>query len=103
LVQSQLWDFLRPVSDFAVRADPVVKLIVFLCALAMFFLSALAYNRKKTKNLLFISLAFLFFALKWGFKILDIFFSPGVFFADSSENVFELLIFASLFLALFRK
>ncbi len=97
------WDFLKPITEFAVKVDPVVKIIVFLCALAMFFLSAMAYNRKKTKNLLFISLAFFLFALKWGLKLLDIFVSPGLFFSDSSENVFELLIFASLFLALFRK
>ena len=97
------WDFLRPVTDAAVAADPLIKILVFLLALGMLALSYSAYKKTNSKKFLFIALAFLFFALKWAIKVLDTIFSPGSFFSDSSENVFELLIFASLFLAIFRK
>lgn len=97
------WDFLRPFSDAAMQFNPEIKLIVFLLALGMFVLSVSAYKKTNSRKFLFISAAFFLFALKWLLKVLDVFVSPGAFFPDSSENVFELLIFASLFLAIFRK
>lgn len=96
------WDFLRPLTEIAAQLDPYVKIIVFLLALGLFIISYLAYTKNKSKRLLFVSAAFAFFAIKWLFKLVDIFISPGLFLADSSENVFELLILASLFIALFR-
>ncbi len=97
------WDFLRPLAEAAVAIDPYIKIVVFLLAVGMLFLAASAYRKTSSKKFLFIAGAFSFFALKWLLKILDVFVSPGSFFSDSSENVFELLIFASLFLAVFRK
>lgn len=97
------WDALRPITDFAVSVDPFVKIIVFLLALGMFVLSFVAYRRTSSKKFVFVSAAFFLFALKWLLKLFDVFVSPGTFFSDSSENVFELLIFAALFLALFKK
>ena len=97
------WDFLRPIAEAAAGIEPAVKVLVFLLAIPMFALSALAFRRTNSGKFFFISAAFFLFAVKWAIKIFDIFFSPGSFFADSSENVFELLIFACLFLAVFRK
>jgi hypothetical protein len=102
-MSSFIWNALRPLAEMAVTYDPAIKGIVFLLALGMLALSVLAYKKTHARNFMFISLAFLFFAVKWGLKVIDVFFSPGTFFTDSSENVFELLIFASLFLAVFRK
>ena len=96
------WDFLRPLTITAAQLDPYVKILVFLLALGLFIIAYLAYAKNKSKRLLFVSVAFAFFAIKWLIKLVDIFVSPGLFLADSSENVFELLILASLFIALFR-
>ena len=96
------WDFLRPLTEAASQFDPYIKILVFLLALGLFTISYLAYGKNKSKRLLFVSIAFALFAIKWFIKLVDIFISPGSFLADSSENVFELLILASLFIALFR-
>tara|TARA_Y100000310_G_scaffold242925_1_gene247189 strand:- start:456 stop:851 length:396 start_codon:yes stop_codon:yes gene_type:complete len=101
--QDYLWDSLRPVSQFAVDIDVPIKMIVFLLSLAIFFISALAYKKSQSKRILLVTIAFLFFALKWLVKLLDIFYSPGEFLSDSSENVFELIILVSLLIALFYK
>ena len=103
ILSGYIWDVFRPVADAATKLDPVIKSIVFLLAIAMFFLSLSAYFKTKSRKFFFISAAFFLFAVKWGIKIFDVFLSPGTFFSDSAENVFELLIFASLFLAIFRK
>jgi hypothetical protein len=96
------WDFLRPFTVMAAELDPYIKIIVFLLVLGLFFISYLAYRKNKSKRLLFVSVAFALFAFKWLIKLVDIFISPGIFLADSSENIFELLILLSLFIALFR-
>lgn len=97
------WDFLRPLSGLALQFDPFIKGIVAVFALAMFLVAFFAYRKNPSKRLLFVALAFLFFFLKWLVKLLDLFFSPGTFLADSSENVFELIILAFLFFAVLKK
>ncbi len=97
------WDFLRPLTDIASQLDTHIKIFVLLLAFAIFVVSLLAYNKTKSKKLAFVTIAFCLFALKWLVKVFDIFFSPGTFLSDSSENVFEFLILVSLFLAIFRK
>ena len=97
------WDFLRPLTDLAIQFDPVIKVLVLLLAFGIFVISFLAYKKSKSQKLLFVSIAFLLFALKWMVKVFDIFFSPGNFLSDSSENVFEFFILVLLFLAIFRR
>ncbi|MDP2974008.1 MAG: hypothetical protein Q8N60_03070, partial [Candidatus Diapherotrites archaeon] len=63
----------------------------------------LAFKRSKSRKLLFVSIAFTLFTVKWALKVVDLFFSPGEFFNRAAENIFELLILASLFIAIFRK
>ena len=99
----QPWDILRPLTEAASTFDSVTRFIVFLLSAALFIISILAYRKTKSKRFLFVMLAFLFFAVKWGLKVADLFVSPGYFLADASENVFELIILASLFIAIFRK
>lgn len=99
--QSNVWDSLRPLTQFATEMDFPIKLIVFLLATAIFIISVLAYSKSKSKRILLVSIAFFFFALKWLVKIIDIYYSPGYFLSDSSENIFELIILVSLLIALF--
>ena len=101
--QAMPWDPLRPLSNAAAQFDFVTKYLVFFLSLGLFGISVLAFNKIKKHRFLLIALAFFFFAAKWFLKILDIYFSPGAFLPDSSENVFELLILALLFLAIFKK
>jgi len=97
------WDFLRPFTHLAVSADPIVKPLVFLLSAGLLSLAFLGYRKTGSRKSLLVAAAFLFFTIKWGLKVVDLFLSPGIFLSDSSENVFELLIFISLFLALFKK
>lgn len=101
--EPHIWDSLRPLASFAGEINAPVKFAVFLLASAVFVVSLLAYQKSKSKRMLIVSAAFFFFALKWLVKLVDHFVSPGSFLADSSENVFELIILVSLFTALFYK
>lgn len=101
--EGYLWDFLRPAAEMAGSYDFFTRVIVFVLTLVLMGISLMAYMKVKSQKLMFVSIAFGLFALKWLLKLLDLFISPGIFFADTSENVFELLILASLFYALFVK
>ncbi len=100
---TQPWEILRPLTDIANQTSPYIKIIVALFSIALFIVALLAYRKKPSKRLLFVALAFFFFAIKWLVKVIDIFISPGAFLADSSENVFELAILALLFFAIIKK
>ncbi len=97
------WDFLRPLAEFAAQIDLFTKVVVALLAFSMFVVAFKAYRKSSSKKMLFVSLAFFLFALKWLVKIADLFFSPGSFLSDSSENVFELMILGLLFYAILKK
>lgn len=101
--QTQVWDFLRPLVSAAEDYDLYIKAIVLLLSLGFLAISLMAYLRTKSRRFLFVTAAFGLFSLKWLLKIVDLAISPGYFFSDPVENVFELLIFVSLFLALFKK
>ena len=99
--EEYVWDFLRPVSEFAQSIDFPVKVVVFLLAVAIFIISVLAYSKSKSKRILLVAFAFFLFSLKWLVQIIDIFYSPGDFLSKSSENIFELGIMLSLLVAIF--
>ncbi len=99
--ENYAWDALRPVTDIAKEVDLPVKIIVFLLALSIFVISFLAYQKSKSKRILLVTIAFALFSLKWFVKLIDLFYSPGNFLTDSSENIFELGIMVSLLVALF--
>jgi hypothetical protein len=94
---------LRLASSLAANLDIVTRFIVLVFSLAILVIAALAYKKTKSTKLLFVGLAFLLFAVKWLLKVVDLYLSPGTFFPDASENVFELFILVSLFIAIFRK
>ena len=94
---------LRVVSELAANMDIITRFIVLVFSLAILVIAGLAYKKTESRRLLFVAVAFLLFAVKWLLKVVDLYLSPGTFFPDTSENVFELFILLSLFLALFRK
>ncbi len=97
------WDPLREVSNVAVEADWITRFLVLLLSLAIFAIAFKAYRKTGSERLKYVLIAFALFAVKWAIKVVDVFVSPGRFFNDASENVFELLILGALFMALFRK
>ncbi|MFH1240678.1 MAG: hypothetical protein V1672_05735 [Candidatus Diapherotrites archaeon] len=97
------FQFLKELSTVAAEFDIYVKFIVLFFALGLLVISVKAYLKKKSPRMLFLAAAFFLFAAKWGLKILDLYFSSGVFLPDPSENVFELAIFVMLFAAIFKK
>jgi hypothetical protein len=97
------WDFLKPVSETVNEFNQIIKFGVFFLSIGLMIIALRAYKKTKTQRFFFIALAFSLFAIKWGIKIADLFLSPGNFFNNSSESFVELLILASLFIAIFRK
>jgi len=97
------WDFLRPLTQQVIDIDFATRLIVFLLSLAIMGISLLAWKKSRSKRLAFVSIAFVLFAVKWALKVIDLIISPGEFFHRAAENIFELAILASLFIALFKK
>jgi hypothetical protein len=103
LAQTYPWDYLRPISKMAVSYDFYTRVFVLILSLILTAISTMAYLKVKSQRLMFVSIAFSLFVVKWMLKVLDLIISPGNFFNDASQNVFELLILASLFYALFMK
>jgi len=102
-VNAAPWDLLRPVVDTAVQNDFITRFLVLLLSLGVLFIAWKAYQANQSRRLRWVMVAFALFAVKWLIKVVDFFVSPGNFFNDPSENVFELLILGSLFKALFTK
>ncbi|MFH1751419.1 MAG: hypothetical protein ABH821_00560 [archaeon] len=94
---------LRNIRDVIYSIDFLIRTIIFLLALGIGAIAVLAYIKKRSQRLFFVSIAFSLFAVKWLLKIVDLFFFNVHYFTDPIENVFELLILALLFLALVRK
>ncbi|MFH1255967.1 MAG: hypothetical protein V1494_01610 [Candidatus Diapherotrites archaeon] len=100
---SNPWDLLRPLTGLAEQLDFYTSAIVLILALALLLISFKAYKKNKTQRLLLVSGAFFLFALKGAIGLIDLFYSPGLFFAEASQNVVDFLILALLFFALLRK
>ncbi len=97
------WDFLRPITQTAWEINLAAESLAMLLSLGILVISLLAYRKTKSKRLLLVSAAFLFFAIKWILKVADQIISPGFFFSRASEAVAELIILALLFYAIFKK
>ena len=101
--QAQPWDFLRPLNSAAEALNEFTTWIVFLLSSALTLIAVLAYRKKPSKRYAFIALAFVFFSIKWLLKVVDLYFSPGHFFNWAGGTIVELVIFACLFIALFKR
>ena len=98
-----IWDPLWDVTQQAIAIDFITRAIVLVLSLAITVIALLAFKRSKSGKFLFVSIAFILFTVKWALKVVDLFFSPGEFFNRAAENIFELLIIAALFIAIFKK
>ena|GEM_PF-782678 len=94
---------LRQVRELAGNFDFATRIIVFVLSVGIAAVALKAYSKTKSKKIMIVGFAFTFFALKWFFKILTLTVWPATYFTDPIENVFELIIIALLFIALFRK
>ena len=94
---------LKDLSHLIAQFDFYTRFIVFFFSLGILVIAAIAYKRTKSRRMLLIAGAFFLFAAKWGIKIMDLYFSPGFFFPDASENIVELVILLLLLIALFKK
>jgi hypothetical protein len=97
------WDFLRVSTSTAQVINPIVVWAVMLISLGLFTISIIALKKKGSQRLLFVGGAFGLFFLKNLFGLIDLYISPGIFMNFAVQGVFDLLILASLFIAIFRK
>lgn len=98
-----IWDILRPLDKLAVTFDIYLTPVILVVSLALFVIAASAYRKNPSRRFLLIATAFLFFAAQWVLRTIDLFVSPGIFFSIAAQDMFELIVLASLFLALFTK
>ena len=97
------WDFLRMPIEVANIVDPIVTWIVLLVSLALMAIAALAYKKSRSPKLAWVLAAFALFFVKRLLNLLDLYVSPGVFMNVAIQSVFDFLVMACLFAALFRK
>lgn len=81
----------------------VTLFLVLIFSAALTVVSLMAYGRKKSERLFFVSFAFFLFTLKSGLRIIDNFIVGGYGYIGISVQTLEFLILLSLFYALFRK
>jgi len=101
--QGMAWDFLRPMTQFALDMEVPVKFVVLAFSAALLVLSWLALKKTGSKKFFFLTGAFGLFSLKILLTLADIFFSPGRFMSETTLSLFDLLILAALFLAVLKK
>jgi len=101
--EAQPWDSLRPFNAVAESLQEATAWIVFLLSVGLMFIAFMAWKRKKTNRYMFIALAFFFFFVKWLLAVTDLYLSPGIFFNWAGGTIIELVIFACLFIALFKR
>lgn len=97
------WDSLKIIPDIAVQLNLVVEWLLVIVSLLVLSISAIALKKTKSQKLAFVTIAFGLFFLKSVLNLIDIYFSPGFFMNFAVQGLFDLLIIASLFIALFRK
>jgi len=101
--QNPIWESLRPVESAAESLELATSIIVFLLSVGMLVIASMAYQRNPNPKFFFLVLAFGIFVAKFAVKILDHFYSPGAFFSQASQNVFDLFVLGALFLAVLKK
>jgi uncharacterized membrane protein len=97
------WDFLRIPIELASTINPIVIGLLVIVSLIVMLISLIALKKRKTQKIAFVSLAFILFFIKAVLVLTDLYFSPGIFMNFAVQGFFDLLIVASLFMALFRK
>lgn len=81
----------------------ITLFLVLIFAAGLTIISSLAYDKKKSPRLFFVSFAFFLFVIKAALKIIDNFLIGNYSYIGISGQTLEFLILLSLFYALFRK
>ncbi len=89
--------------DYVFSFYDVTLFLVLIFAAALTTISTMAYNKKKSERLFFVSFAFFLFALKASLKLVDNFLLGDYSYIGISIQTLEFLILLSLFYALFKK
>lgn len=98
-----LWNAIRPVEGFSESLALLTTVVVLLLSIGMFVVSLKAYGKNSTPRFLLLTLAFGLFAAKFLIKLIDFFYSPGLFFSSASQNVFDFFVLVALFASLLKK
>jgi hypothetical protein len=100
---ANFWEPLRAIPEIAVVINPIIIWLLFLVSLSILIISALAFNKKRSQQLFFVTIAFIFLFLKSSLNLVDFYFSPGYFMNFAVQGIFDFVVMLSLLLAIFRK
>lgn len=89
--------------DYVFSFYDITLFLVLIFAAALTVISTMAYNRKKSDRLFFVSFAFFLFTIKAALKLIDNFLLGNYSYIGISIQTLEFLILLSLFYALFKK
>ena len=81
----------------------ITLFLVLIFAATLTIIASMAYNKKKSPRLFFVSFAFFLFTLKAALKIVDNFLIGHYAYIGISGQTLEFLILLSLFYAIFKK
>jgi hypothetical protein len=102
-VFAEPWDLLRPGIDATQSLRLPIGLLVLLVSLVLLAIAVMAYRKNRTEKLKLVCLAFGLFSVKLLANVVDLVASPGYFMGPPVQNIFDLAILATLFVALFRR
>lgn len=89
--------------DHKISFFDVTLFLVLIFAAGLTVISSLAYNKKNSPRLFFVSLAFFLFTINAALRLIDNFLIGGYTYIGISISTLEFLILLSLFYAIFRK
>lgn len=101
--QNWAWNSLRPLENISESIALASTAIVLLLSLGVFVISLKAYQKNSSNRFMLISLAFGIMFVKYLIKLLDFYYSPGLFFSQATQNVFDFFVLIALFASLFQK
>ncbi len=101
--QQYVWNFLRPFENAAESLAVWSTLIVLLMSAVLFAISIKAYAKNPSGRFLLVTLAFGLFCVKFLLKFLDFYYSPGHFFSQASQNVFDFFVLLAMVASLLKK
>lgn len=96
-----VWDLFRPLAEAAVQVELFTKIVLLLFSALFAVVAVKAYFKKKTKRMLFMSLAFTLFAVQAVLQVIDALYSPGYFFNPAAQAATQLAVMGLFFFAIF--
>ncbi len=90
-------------TSSGIEVSNLITLASSILATALFVISFIAYRRDRRNKLLFVSIAFLLFAVKGFLLTSDIFFPSKGAWVDPAANTLDLFVLACFFIGLIKK